>query len=307
MSFGFKRIKTELTKKNIPFTQEQDSILANGYRIQYSNGEYSIHGITTGDKINTEPIIFINELMYAIGAAIDGTPKQQLEFVFSERKKFIERKKRFLEKNKKRIGPAYQKIVQLMNDAHANQKPTKRIIKHISRLITTNREKSDKTYHLQDKVFLSTFSNIIIDKDYVLPIPLDPVHVMENKISVYDFVIIEFLVSFPRLMSEFTRIAEGEGLKIYPYLLEHTMFNRESVPVMAIHWKDIILTSPFKVRIYKLCLYLLSRGDNFEYLTTHNKHIWTQIAMIYAIRDIDISYLNPKFVEKLRGFSLTVQ
>ena len=305
MAFDYKDLKESLLSQGISFTEESNAIMANGYRIQFLNGEYWLASIFTNEVINKEPIYYTHEVVAAIGDSIEGTMRQQVMFVWSSGKNFFIRKKRFMEKHKLSMGRKYDQVSMLLTKEYTNKNNAGRESSKLEKRITANKIVAliTKKKIPSKMVTVPESSGLFIDSKYTLPIPMDPAHMIEDRISVYDFVIIEFLISFPQLVGSFVRIAEGEEVHMYPYESERRMLS-ERITVPS-NWKERILKSPYKIVIYKMCMELLSRGNNFEYLSTSNKHIWQQLSWLYCFSKREVNLLPRDFIEKIKGFSLT--
>ena len=282
----FDKLTKELTIRNIKWIRHENHISANGYNIHFGDEGFLLYS-PTGLKCNHHVLIHPKEVIWYITSSA-GSLQEDISYVLDKKGDFRFRKKRFLEKHVKSKANT-KKINNLLLRAHAQDISEQFAFTRIKNILRAKSAKGKIEPNEPQQM-----------GDITLPLPLDPLFVVEG-VSIVDFVITEFLTSFPGAVREFIKISKGNNF--YPYQLEYCM--SEGVKVKD-SWKEQILNSPYKLKTYKLILYLLSRGENYSLLKTRNKHIWAQIAVIYGIEKVDFRLLTGDFIEKLKGFSITI-
>lgn len=282
-----------LFSKDIIFAEDEKSIICNGCRVIYDD-EYIITSLTTNKRITSVPI-YTPEKVLEYLLRVPETLPQKITFILSDKSHFNIRKNQFLSTLERNTAL----ISQILTQAHYRRISYERCVNDIEDLIDKNlyipKNTTDNEY-----IKLKPYQ---VFEDVILPLPLNPNFIINNSVTIIDFVIHETLVSCGGIVKPCLKMAKDGIPDIYPFQLELKIAYSNSV-YHALH-KDTILNSPFKLKIFHTVLYLLSKGNNFKYIKTENESIWRQISWIYSFDNkCHMSLLPEQFKEKLKGFSL---
>ena len=282
-----------LSSQEIPFTREENSIIVNGCRITFIFDEYLIRSLNTGDRLTLEPLyspIETVDCLFMLSEALPG----RIEYIISNPFYYKQRAKRFLSSYVELN--CRDRIAQIITAAKFGNCTVEESAASIIAAVT-NKETTITIYPGENDLFP------YFGQQYILPIPLSPADLINGKVSVIDFVIIETLVSCPNLIPYCLKVASGKSFTMFPVQLRKLM--KQKHKGTPLRWRRRILKSSLKLIVYKLILSLLAEERNYSFIRTNNIEIWTQIACLYGIEKIDFPTLPKEFVEKLKGFSLT--
>jgi len=284
-------LEQHLTEHKIYFEKDEDSILVAGYRVSFLDDEYIVLSISHNNRIFSEPLYLPDKVLDYI-LILSGSLESRIRYIMKDRIIYYKRKRRFLDN----IEGDRDIIEKILDKGFNDHTLLRESIDEIEYLLGFNNN---------NLINPSISESIIIKKfqtEIVLPIPLDPNYILDNKITVIDFVLKETFNSCPGILSDCIRIAKGEKIMIFPYQLEKKMSFKKSI---GGSYDIFLFNSPFKINIYNTILALLSKDNNFSMIKSNNLYVWQQLSWIYSFSLREVNLLPYDFVQKLKGFSLT--